>query len=159
MKTATDCGFYDTCHSWLQHKFLRARCGPRNLHPTHAGLVLACLCEEKSSYLVHKTPLWEESPDLATNRKRMISQAAHSSALLLILCCCASSPPHCQGNPFPLANAALMMKLFVWNIPVLSENLGLVAFFWLPCPGGWWFKPPPAFVSGRSARHLQLAIW
>lgn len=135
-------GFIGTCHSWLQRKFLRARCGPEKLHPTHARPVLACLCEEKSSYSVHKNPLREGYLDLPTNRKRMPSQAMQFSVLLLP--CAAVLPLHLIARE----------TLFLWQMLLWRWNC--LCGTSLPCQKirfGWLFSGWLAWEGGDS-NHL-----
>lgn len=81
-------GFIGTCHSWLQCKFLWARCGPENLHPTHARPVLACLCEEKSSYWCTKTLYGKDIlTSLQIGRGCLLRQRNFLSSFYLVLLC------------------------------------------------------------------------
>lgn len=102
-------------------------------------------------------PLREGSPDTATNRKEGSPWGTGTlfcPAFNQVLC--APSPPHCQGNPFPLANAPLMLKPCVTSLPCQKTWI-CWSFFMAGLSGRVVTQIISACMSEKSAWYLPLA--
>lgn len=101
----------------------------------------------KELILVHKNPLREGYLDLATNRKRMPSQATRFSVLLLS--CAAVLPPHLIARE----------TLFLWQMLLWWWNC--LCGTSLPCQKiwVWWLFSGWLAWEGGDSNHLRVCEW